>query len=97
MPGTLIYVVGAVAAILATLALVLGPRRAWAVWQRYGHAIGDVLARVVLTVFYFTIFAPFAAIARLTQDPLALQPDNGPLWHPLAVHEPGLDAARRQY
>jgi len=32
----------------------------WAAWKRFGRAVGDLIGRIVLTVFYFTIFAPFA-------------------------------------
>jgi len=31
----------------------------WQAWKRLGRAIGDLIGRLVLTVFYFTIFAPF--------------------------------------
>lgn len=37
----------------------------WEMWKRIGRAIGDLIGRIVLTVFYFTIFAPFGVGVRL--------------------------------
>jgi hypothetical protein len=37
---------------------------AWRAWKRIGRAIGDVIGRLVLTVFYFTILVPFAVGMR---------------------------------
>ncbi|MCE7939428.1 MAG: hypothetical protein DYG90_12775, partial [Chloroflexi bacterium CFX6] len=64
MPSTFLYLLGAVAAVFGVLALVKGPREALRLWRRFGHAMGDALARVVLTVFYFTVMVPFALLAR---------------------------------
>lgn len=94
------YIIIPVAAAFAILNIIYGPRRAWQIWQRFGHMLGDLLARVVLTVFYFTIFVPFAIIARLTQDPLGLKRTEGPLWLPATDGSAGVDAvdaARRQF
>ncbi len=91
------YVLIVATATYAVLALIYGPRRAWAIWRRFGHWLGDALARVVLTVFYFTVFIPFALIARLTQDPLARKATQGPLWQPVVSGSDDLDAARRQF
>lgn len=38
----------------------------WAAWKRIGRFVGDLIARVVLTVFYFTVFVPFGLVTRLT-------------------------------
>jgi hypothetical protein len=37
----------------------------WRAWKRIGRAIGDLIGRFVLTVFYFTIFVPFAVGVRV--------------------------------
>ncbi|MEX0788016.1 MAG: hypothetical protein WD906_06750 [Anaerolineales bacterium] len=37
----------------------------WQAWKRIGRAIGDLIGRLVLTVFYFTIFAPFGLGMRV--------------------------------
>lgn len=38
--------------------------------------MGDVVGRVFLTVFHFTLFVPFALVVRLTSDPLQLHMTN---------------------
>ena len=80
----------------AVLSAAVGPRRAWALWKRFGQAIGDALARVVMTAFYFTLFVPFAAIARRAGDPLALRPHDPPYWRPAPEGKRSLDEAAGQ-
>lgn len=99
MPSTFLYLLGAVAAVFGVLALVKGPREALRLWRRFGHAMGDVVARVVLTVFYFTVMIPFAVIAR-RQDALGLGAAAGPRWGAAGAAGGGSaagDAARRQF
>ncbi len=50
-----------------------GVRGLWAAWKRIARKIGDFQARVLLTIFYFVLLAPFALIVRRTSDPLALK------------------------
>ncbi len=45
----------------------------WETWRELGHYIGDFQARLLLTLFYFTVLVPFALIARLFLDPLCLR------------------------
>lgn len=45
-------------------------RHFWQAWQRVGQWIGDSIARLFLTFFYFTVLVPFALVARLLGDPL---------------------------
>jgi hypothetical protein len=45
---------------------------AWRLWKSFGLFIGNIVGRVVLSVLYFTLFAPFAVAVRL-QDPLKLK------------------------
>jgi hypothetical protein len=51
--------------------------RAWARWKAIAHAIGNFQARVLLTVFYFSVVPPFALVLRMWKDPLALRPPAG--------------------
>ena len=53
----LLKVLAAVVTVFAIVALVRGPREAWRLWKRFGHAVGDLVGRVAMTVFYFTILA----------------------------------------
>ena len=68
----------------------------WRSWIAWGRRLGDQFARVVLTVFYFTIALPFALIVRSTQDPLGLRsPQRG--WAARHDAEPNLEDARRMF
>lgn len=49
-------------------------------WRRVARRIGDVQARLLLTVFYFVLLAPFALAVRLGADPLALKLGAGRGW-----------------
>ena len=70
----------------------------WARWKVIAHAIGDVQARIILSVFYFAVVGPFALMVRLSSDPLRLSPQLTPVWLPREP-APGdaLSAARRQF
>jgi hypothetical protein len=71
-------------------------RAAWQWWTRVAHRIGDVQARILLTLFYYLIVAPFAVVLR-RRDPLAIRPGAVTGWRP---REPGAcpvaEQARRQ-
>jgi hypothetical protein len=73
-------------------------RHVWHAWKRTGRRIGDFQARVFLTVFFFTIVAPFALAIRWAADPLALGPRGPRGWRP-RTETPGtpLERARRQF
>lgn len=55
-------------------------RQAWGAWKIVGQVIGDFVARLVLTLFYFTVFALFAVGVRLATDPLSLAKRSRPSW-----------------
>jgi len=69
---------------------------AWTRWTIIGDAFGDFQARLFAVVFYFTIFAPFALIARLSNDPLHLRtPDT--TWIERNPVGSSLEDAKRQF
>jgi hypothetical protein len=72
-------------------------RRAWQAWKRIGKKIGDFQARVLLTIFYFVILAPFGFGMRAA-DPLGLRKSGDPAWRPRPPAPGGdlLARARRQ-
>ena len=72
-------------------------RRGWEAWKRFGQFIGDAIARVVLTVFYFTLFMPFALGVRLWGDPLAIRPHLRAKWLERRTQDLTLDDARRLF
>ena len=73
-------------------------QRIWSAWKKFGQAIGDIVARVVLTVFYFTVLVPFGVGVRLFGDPLQLTPSAGGVrWRARREADTNLEAARRQF
>jgi hypothetical protein len=73
-------------------------RRVWELWKKFGRFIGDMVARVVLTIFYFTIFVPFGLGVRLFSDPLMVKSwSTPPYWLPRSTGDRVLDEARRQF
>ncbi len=93
----LLKLLAAVAAAFVVLSIFVGPRRALVLWRRFGLILGDIVARVVLTAFYFTIFVPFALITRALRDPLGLARTDGATWIPVEGADETLESARRQY
>ncbi len=72
-------------------------RRFWEGWKRFGHWMGDWVARVVLTIFYFTIFVPFGLGTRFFGDPLAMnEVKEPPKWLKRETKDLTLEDARRQ-
>jgi hypothetical protein len=72
------------------------PRRLWEGWKRVARRIGDVQARIMLTLFYAVIVSPFAMAVRALSDPMRF--GAPPAWLPREPSEadPGI-YARRQY
>lgn len=68
--------------------------RLWHAWKRFGQILGDLIARIVLTVFYFTIFLPFGLGVRLFADPLDIQ-RKGAAWKMRTTQVRTLKDARR--
>jgi hypothetical protein len=68
----------------------------WQAWKRLGRFMGTVLAHVVLTVFYFTLFVPYAVVMTWFSDPLHIRQPK-PAWTPRQASDPSLDGARRQF
>jgi hypothetical protein len=55
------------------------------------------LARVVLTVFYFTILLPFGLISSLFGDPLDMKQKRAPKWHERTTGDRNLTEAQREF
>lgn len=78
------------------------PRRinlgaAWRIWKRFGEMMGNFVARIVLSVFYFTLLAPFGIGMRLFGDALAIKnpPESG--WQERRPDDGAIDQARNAY
>jgi hypothetical protein len=71
--------------------------RVWHAWRETASYIGDFQARLLLTVFYFTIAAPFALLTRLL-DPLRLRAAGGTsAWLARPEDQQDLHGHRRQF
>jgi hypothetical protein len=71
-----------------------GLSRFWAAWKKFGLLLGDIVARVVLTLFYFTIYVPFGLGFRLFADRLDMN-DRPPKWLERHTGDLTLKDARR--
>ncbi len=72
-------------------------RKFWHSWKAFGRFMGNLVARIVLSLFYFTIFVPFAAVARLFTDPLALKNSQQAFWLARHTADQTLSEASRQF
>jgi len=72
-------------------------RKGWQAWKRFGQFMGDLIGRLVLTVFYFTLFMPFGLGVRLLGDPLAIRPRGSAKWLERTTQGPTLEDSRRLY
>jgi len=70
--------------------------KAWLKWKAFGRRAGDFLGRVLMSIFYFTLAAPFGLIVRIFSDPLKLK-RRPPRWEPRPKEEPDLERAREAF
>lgn len=72
--------------------------RLWHGWAEITGYFGDFQARLLLTLFYFTVLVPFALITRRLMDPLRLRrPPAGSNWIARPAHDEDLSASRQQF
>ena len=72
-------------------------RAVWQMWKKVGQFIGDFIACIVLTIFYFTIFIPFGLIVRLFNDPLRMKDKLGGVWIERTTRDRLMEDARRLF
>jgi hypothetical protein len=72
--------------------------RFWEGWKRVARKIGDVQARIILTLFYIFIVGPFALAIRWFGDPLGIKESARKGWHPRTGHGAvSLERASQQF
>ena len=49
----------------------------WEHWKRIAHKIGEFQSRLILSIFYYVMFAPFAVGVKLFSDPLGIKKYQG--------------------
>lgn len=72
-------------------------RKLWEGWKAFGRMIGNFLARIVLTIFYFTVFVPFGIGVSLFSDPLHVKTSPDKLWRPRTTGDQKLEEVLRQF
>ena len=72
-------------------------RKAWQAWKRIGQFIGDAIGRVVLTVFYFTLFMPFGLGVRFFGDPLTMKVRGHSKWLERTTKDLTIEDTRRLF
>ncbi|MER2598422.1 MAG: hypothetical protein ABTQ73_02765 [Caldilineales bacterium] len=73
-------------------------RKLWSRWMILARKIGQFQSRIILTLFYFIIVAPFGLGVRLFADPLHTRAFHAAHsgWQPRPSHPADLDTARKQ-
>jgi hypothetical protein len=73
-------------------------RKLWEKWKILGHKIGNFQARLILTLFYFIIICPFAAVVKFGAKPLRLKVFHTSNWLRSQLRgEEIMTRARRQF
>ena len=89
-------VIGGLSLVFVVLGVIL-IKNFWHGWKAFGQFLGNWLARVVLTVFYFTIFVPFGLGVRLFSDPLQIKKLPAEFWRPRATGDQKFEDVVRQF
>jgi len=73
-------------------------RQLWIKWKAIATAIGNLQARIFLSLFYFLIVTPFGLVVRFLSDPLYIKRRQEPtFWRPKTLSEPTVEEARKQF
>ncbi|RPI86210.1 MAG: hypothetical protein EHM41_09280 [Chloroflexi bacterium] len=72
-------------------------QKIWQLWKKFGQVVGDIVGRVILTVFYFTVFLPFGLGVRLLSDPLDIGSRRGAVWIDRTTTDLSLSDTRRMH
>jgi hypothetical protein len=70
----------------------------WSRWREMSQKAADVQARVLLTIFYFTVMLPFGLVFGVFKDPLRIKSrPSGSYWLERKPTSPTLADAKRQF
>ncbi len=72
-------------------------KQLWDGWKAFGRFMGNQVARVALSLFYFTVFAPFGLGVRWWGDPLQIKTTPSSLWRPRSTTDQTLVEVERQF
>ena len=69
----------------------------WSRWKGLSKKAAELQARIVLTVFYFTVVMPFGLARTFGADPLQMKKSRPEKWLARQTRDLRLDDARRQF
>lgn len=70
----------------------------WGRWKTFARKVGIFQSRMILSIFYFLVIPPFAAITKIFSDPLELNKSGPAKWHPKeAGQEDFFQKSKRQF
>ena len=72
-------------------------RQFWELWKRFGLFMANIFARIILTIFYFTIILPVGLLGRFFSDPLDIKAGKKAQWRDYTMPESTLENLRRPY
>lgn len=73
-------------------------RKIWESWKEISVYIGDFQARLLLTIFYFTVALPFGVFVSLFGDPLKIRTTpQGTAWLNRPTGDIELEETQKQY
>jgi hypothetical protein len=73
-------------------------RHGWTRWKAMSERVANVQARILLSIFYFTLMAPFGLWQAFVADRLVLKrPRGGTFWVERSTRDRVLEDGRRQY
>jgi hypothetical protein len=73
-------------------------RELWRIWKAFAQAVGNFQARIILSLFYLLIAAPFGLALRFFSDPLRIKPRALPsFWLPREPKDLNFEDTRRQF
>jgi hypothetical protein len=72
--------------------------KGWSKWKKASDRVANIQARVLLTIFYFTLMAPFGLWQAFIADRLRLKrPSGDSYWADRSTLDRDLADARRQF
>lgn len=75
-----------------------GWRRLWNAWKGLAARMGNFQGRLLLSLFYFLVLAPWGVLVRIASDPLRIKRSaGGSFWIQRPGDSSGIDEARGQF
>ncbi len=90
------YIAGAVLGVPALTGTVIALPGYW-VWMGVAFVMGNIISRVLLSIFFYLLITPMGVFRRLVHDKLLLKrPDRSSYWFDLPA-DGGKDRIERQF